>query len=523
MIAAKATRAGAQQARKEIAELNGTLAKYRPGGVNTYRLLATANDLDIPVRHFMPGFFALGLGNRSRWMQSTVTDRTAALASQIANNKFLTATVLREAGLAAPTHQLATTADEAVRIARELGYPVVVKPADAQQGRGVAANLASDREVIGAFAKALEISKHILVEKHFDGNEFRITVLGGKVLRVSARLAGGVTGDGESTIAELVKKQKESPEQQRRAGERGHALIDMDDEARELLVQAGLSPESVLPDGKYQPLRRRANVSAGGMLSDVAIGDVHPENIGLAERAVRTLRLDLGGVDVILPDIARSWIETGGLICEVNSRPQIGRRLMRDLLNEMLKGGGRIPTLLVVGAGAGLAGPQPAGDLAVGFGSVEGLWLGPSRLGGKQPDGFTAGQRIANNPDVGAAIIVMDPNEVAHWGLPVDRCDLVVLESPDQWNARAREMLGDVLATVLPHAARAVCLEPADALRDLHPAPRLKLARADSLQRIRDDFIVFAAERVAAHERVSSQAPARSAAQPRDDGPLSLG
>jgi cyanophycin synthetase len=497
----------ADEAHRQFAELTRTLKRYSPSGVNTYRLLATASELDIPVRQLLSGVFAFGHGARSRWLDSTYTDRTALIAARIAGNKYLTSRMLRSAGLAAPIHELVRSSEEAVEAAGRLGYPVVVKPADRSQGRGVAANLTSEQGVAAAFAEAAKISKQILVEKHFDGTELRVTVFGGKTFRVAARSAGGVTGDGKSTIAELVTKQQQSPLQQRRMRERGHVLVQLDEEAMQLLAEAGLSPGSVLAEGRYQRLRRRANVSAGGMLVDVAIADVHPDNLSLAERAVAVLRLDLGGVDVILPDLSRSWIETGGLICEVNPQPQIGRRHMPDLLSEMLQGDGRIPVLLVIGSAAGLRREDILAKAPwAGLASADGLWLGSRRIAGPQPDGFAAGETVVGLPEAEAAVILISPEEVAQSGLPVDRCDLLVLEAPDRWDDKARRTQSDILEIALPNAGRAVYLQPAQTLLGAHQdAGRLEPAGSDSLQHLIDQFMMVAARSAATGEDSSER------------------
>jgi cyanophycin synthetase len=479
-----------EEAKRRWNDVDAVLNKLKPEGVNTYRVLAAAHNGGIPVGHIMGGIFAFGMGSNTRWLQSTFTDRTPLLASRLAANKLLTAQLLRKAGLPAPTHAPARSAEEAVQIAKRLGYPVVVKPADLQQGRGVAANLKSDVEVTAAYGEAAKLSKKILVEKHFDGTDYRMTVLDGKLFRVSARLPGGVIGDGNSTVSQLVEAQHQSERFQRRARERGHPLIELDGEALRLLAEAGLSPDTVLPEGQYQRLRRRGNVSAGGTSKTLAVEAVHPENIRLAERAVAALGLDVGGVDVILPDGARSWMETGAIICEVNAQPQIGSSAMPEFLETFLKGSdGRIPVLVIIGSGATIDWPRlAAGELRArtGFASNGGVWLGRERLAGAQPSGFEAGQMLVGNRQVEAAIMVIGPGEALGLGLPVDRCDLLVIEAPDAWPSAERAMISEVLRAVLPHAGKAIYLDPA---KSLPVSDCLEPAGANTLQQVCERFI----------------------------------
>jgi cyanophycin synthetase len=485
------------QARQQFAEMIKAMEKFRPFGVNPSRMLAAAHELDIPARQFMPQVLCFGMGARSRLMRSSFTDRTAHLATRFASDKTIAAEVLRRAGLPAPVHARAKSPEEAVTIAHRLGYPVVVKPTDRQQGRGVAANLKSDEAVAAAYEAATRFSKNIIVEKHFEGTDYRMTVLDGKIFRVSARLPGGVIGDGEHSVAELIELSKQSEWQQERTRERGRILIELDAEALQLLSEAGLSPESVLPQGQYQRLRRRGNVSAGGMPMNMKIEDVHPDNTRLAERAAIALRLDLGGVDVILPDVKRSWLETGALLCEVNAQPQVGPPAMPGLLSALLKGDGRIPVLVIVGSGAGLDWQRLAGGAGsgVGFSNAQGIWLGRDQVTGPQRSSFDAGHMIIANPQTEAAIIVMSPAEARDFGLPVDRCDLLVLEGPDNWEGGERERLSELLEIVLPNARRAVYLQPAHSLLVSHRAGgRLEAAASDRLQQICQDFVAAATQ-----------------------------
>lgn len=484
-----------EEARRQFAEMTKRMEKFRPFGVNPERMLAAAHQLDIPARQFMPQVLCFGMGARSRLMRSSFTDRTAHLATRFASDKTVAAEVLRRAGLPAPIHARAKSAEDAVTIAHRLGYPVVVKPTDRQQGRGVAANLKSDEAVAAAYEAATRYSKNIIVEKHFAGTDYRMTVLDGKIFRVSARLPGGVIGDGKHSVAELIEIAKRSEWQQQRTRERGRILIELDAEARQLLTEAGLSPESVLPEGQYQRLRRRGNVSAGGMPMNLKLEDVHPDNLRLAERAVTALRLDLGGVDVILPDIKRSWLETGALICEVNAQPQVGPPAMPGLLSMLLKGDGRIPVLVIVGSGVGLDWQRLAAGERVGFSNAEGIWLGRSQVTGPQGSSFNAGHMIVANPQTEAAIIVLSPAEVRDFGLPVDRCDLLVLEGPDNWDGGERERLSDLLEIVLPNTRKAVYLQPAHSLLASHRAGgRLEAAASDRLEQVCHDFIAAATQ-----------------------------
>jgi cyanophycin synthetase len=464
--------------------LIATLKEYSPGGVNIFRMLATAHEVGIPTRFLAGATFSFGIGARSRWLQSSYTDRTPLIASQTAADKFATAQLLRAAGLPAPTHALVKTAEDALKATRQYGYPVVVKPADRQQGKGVAANLRSDADVVAAYEAARAFSTRILVEKHFDGTDHRMTVLNGRLIRAGARLPGGVTGDGIHSVAELVELRKREAAHAQRARERGRHLLDLDAEAIGLLAENGLSPNHIPKKDEHVRLRRRGNISAGAEPVRIALEKVHPDNRRLAEQAAAALRLDLAGIDIILPDIGRSWLETGALICEINGQPQIGRSAMPTVLLALMENHGRIPVVLVVGSGGGPDWtslrreiPAPGAGLA----TPKGAWLDGEQIRHRPQSAFESSQTLIEDAGTTTLTIVMPPEEVLHFGLPIDRCDLLVLDSADRWTVQDPEALDDLLRLAVPHAKRVVSIGPAKSLSGFPDARAIAPAESDSL------------------------------------------
>jgi cyanophycin synthetase len=421
----------------------------------------------------MADIYCFGTGARSRWMQSSFTDRTSFIAARIAGNKMTTASILRRAGLPAPQHAPVASADDAVRIARELGYPVVVKPADRHQGVGVAAGLANDDVVRIAFAEASKKSTKIMVEKHFEGTDYRMIVLNGKLLRVRGRLPGGVIGDGEHTIAELVEIRRKAPENIRRERERGSQLLALDQEALALLAENGLTSNDIPASKQYVRLRRRGNVAAGGTSFTVEAADIHPDNRRMAERAVSLLRLDFGGLDVIIPDMGRSWMETGAIICEVNAQPQASSGILEILLD----GEARIPLVLVVAEDSSLDQvalatrlPQNAG---VAVASRSGIHFNGERLSDAGHAAPLAGEAVLGDLAVEAAVIVMTPSEIRELGLPSDQFDLVIFGKREAWRITNDKAAAALLAILLPHARKVVSAESDSGLLEFEEARQL--------------------------------------------------
>jgi cyanophycin synthetase len=211
-------------------------------------------------------------------------------------------------------------------------------------------------------------------------------------------------------------------------------------------------------------LRRRGNVSAGGTSFTVEAADVHPDNRRMAERALALLRLDFGGLDVIMPDMSRSWRETGAIICEVNAQPQASTGVLEILLD----GEGRIPLILVVAEAGSLDEEMLADRLprnaGVAIASRKEIRLNGQLLSGVMPNAILAGETALGDPATGAAVIVMSQSDIRNLGLPCDRFDLVVLGKSDRWAGADDKALSDLLALLLPHARKVISTETDDAL-----------------------------------------------------------
>ncbi len=325
--------------------------KLAPSGVNSLRFLQAAHDEDIPWRHVANNTYQFGWGSKARWLDSSFTDETSRIGATLARDKSACAKVLREAGLPVPAHWPVSSCEQALAAAEALGYPVVIKPADLDGGQGVLTGLTHAKAVEKAYATVSKISKHILVEQQIEGNDYRLQVYKDEVFSVIHRRPAYVRGDGVTTVEELINKTNYARQQPRSgsSGEQGRKPIIIDEELRDWLTNQGLTLNSVPVQGQHVRLRGPANVNIGGTREDI-FDEIHPDNVALAVRAASVMRLDLAGVDLLIPDISRSWIETGAAICEVNAQPQISRHLQRLILPRMVSNKGRIPIIAIVGS-----------------------------------------------------------------------------------------------------------------------------------------------------------------------------
>ena len=320
-----------------------------PHGVNTLRFINAAQKLGIPWMHISANTYQFGWGKLSRWLDSSFTDQTSVIAATISVDKFACARVLRQHGFPVPTHQLVYSEEQAQEVAEKIGYPVVVKPADRDRGVGVRAGVFSSEVVRQAYREARKDSGNILVENFISGKDYRLQVHLDNLFWCALRRPALVIGTGSMKISDLIKATNAYRETERAKldddpmKEKGYYDIVIDSEAMEWLEVQNLTLDSIPEEGREVRLKGAANVSLGGTRQGIPLDRIHPDNKELVVGVISALRLDIAGIDLIVPDISESWKNTGGAICEVNARPQLSPHLHESLLQSMFPNKGLIP------------------------------------------------------------------------------------------------------------------------------------------------------------------------------------
>ncbi|MDP3413778.1 MAG: cyanophycin synthetase, partial [Polaromonas sp.] len=279
-------------------------------GPSTGAIVDAAVARGIPYRRLTRGSLVqFGWGSRQRRIQAAELDTTSAVSESIAQDKDLTKKLLQAAGVPVPVGRPAADADDAWAAALEIGLPVVVKPLDGNQGKGVTVNIVTRDHLNIAFRAAAEYGE-VLVEKFLPGNDFRLLVVGNKLVAASRRDPPQVLGDGLHSVRELVDIVNQDP----RRGE-GHATsltkIRFDEIAVARLAVQDLTPESIPARGRRVILRNNANLSTGGTATDVTT-DVHPEVAARAVAAARKAMLRWSRV-TMLTVTPLPWLPSSGL------------------------------------------------------------------------------------------------------------------------------------------------------------------------------------------------------------------
>ncbi|RSE97104.1 cyanophycin synthetase [Achromobacter aegrifaciens] len=413
-------------------------------GPSTGSIVNAATARNIPYRRLTQGSMVqFGWGSKQRRIQAAETDLTSAISESIAQDKDLTKMLLDAAGVPVPMGRTVTTAEEAWAAAEELGGPVVVKPRDGSQGRGVAVNIESRERVIQAFEVAEEISSEVIVERYIPGHDFRLLVVGGALVAASRRDPPQVTGDGVQPIRQLVDQVNADPLR----GD-GHATsltkIRFDDIALATLKKQGFEADSVPPSGTLIFLRNNANLSTGGSATDVT-DEVHPEMAARAVSAARMIGLDICGVDVVAESVLYPLEDQNGGVVEVNAAPGLrmhlnpsfgkGRAVGEAIIANMYADGddGRIPVVAVAGTNGktttvrltahilGVAGNR------VGMTNSDGVYVDNLRIDTGDCSGPRSARSVLMHPDVDAAVFETARGGILREGLAFDRCNVAIV------------------------------------------------------------------------------------------------
>ncbi len=431
-------------------DLESALAKLRELdedirlGPSTGSIVQAAVARGIPYRRLTEGSMVqFGWGSRQRRIQAAETSATSAIAESIAQDKELTKMLLDAAGVPVPHGRSVTDAEDAWKAACEIGGPVVVKPRDGNQGKGVAVNIKTRDEVLTAFGVARGISDDVIVERYITGHDFRLLVVGDQLVAAARRAPPQVTGDGVHTIGELIADVNRDP----RRGD-GHATsltkIRVDDIARATMAKQGYTVDSVPPQGTLVVLRNNANLSTGGTATDVT-EDVHPDVAARAVEAAQMVGLDICGVDVVCETVIKPLEEQGGGIVEVNAAPGLrmhlqpsfgkGRAVGEAIVSTMFKDGddGRIPVVAVAGTNGKtttvrlIAHLLSANKYRVGMTGTDGVYVGKQRIDTGDCSGPRSARNVLMHPDVDAAVFETARGGVLREGLGFDRCNVAVV------------------------------------------------------------------------------------------------
>ena len=413
-------------------------------GPSTSSILKEAASRDIPaIKLEDNSTWQLGYGCNQKRISATITSSTSFNAVDIACNKEICRDLLKSMYVPIAEGAAIESLDELKDLIDSLGFPLVIKPVNGNQGRGVTTDVVTYEQAEQAYQFASTISKRVLVERCIPGFDFRLLMVDGKLAAAAKRTPAHVVGDGKSSVQQLINKVNSDPKR----GD-GHenilTKIHAGPAATIILSQKNYTLNTVLKNNEILYLNYAANLSKGGTAEDVT-DHVHPDVVKVAERVSKITGLDICGIDLMAQTLTKPLSETGGVVLEVNAAPGFRMHLApskgvpRNVASPVMdmlfpeENSSRIPIIAVTGTNGKTTTTRLISHIMreagrrVGCTTTDGIYVNNKLLMKGDCGGPKSAQVILKDPTVDTAVLECARGGILRAGLGFDRCDVAVV------------------------------------------------------------------------------------------------
>lgn len=385
----------------------------------------------------------LGYGMNQKRIRATIASTTSSIAVDIACDKEETKNLLEAAEIPVPRGRIVYSEEGLKEALERISYPIVTKPVDGNHGKGATTNITNWEDAVRGLEAAKKYSRGVIVEKFITGQDHRVLVINYKFVAAAIRKPASVTGDGKSTIQELIDKTNEDP--RRGYGhEKTLTQIKVDDFTMDMLTKANHTLESVLPDGEELFLKPTANLSTGGTATDVT-DMVHPDNIFMCERIARIIGLDICGIDIMAENLTEPVKDNGGAILEVNAAPGfrmhidpaegIPRNVAEPVIDMLYPPGSsaRIPIIAVTGTNGKTTTTRLMAHMVktmgykVGYTTTDGVYIQNQLMMRGDCTGPVSAEFVLKDPAVDFAVLETARGGILRAGLGFHNCDIAIV------------------------------------------------------------------------------------------------
>ncbi|MCD6062411.1 MAG: cyanophycin synthetase [Flavipsychrobacter sp.] len=411
---------------------------------------STGSIVDEAIRRRIPyirlnrhSLVQLGYGVNQKRIQATVASTTSSIAVELACDKEETKNLLEAAEIPVPRGRIVYSEDELKAAIDKIGYPVVTKPVNGNHGKGATTNIKTWEDALAGMEAAKKYSRAVICEKFITGRDFRLLVIDFKFVAAALRTPASVTGDGTSTIQQLIDKVNTDP--RRGYGhEKVLTSIKVDDFTMDMLGKKEYTLDTVIADGEELWLKPTANLSTGGTATDVT-DYVHPNNVFMAERIARIIGLDICGIDIMADSLSVPITENGGAILEVNAAPGfrmhldptegLPRNVAEPVIDMLYPPGttARIPIIAVSGTNGKTTTTRLIAHIVkqmghkVGYTTTDGVYIQNQMMVKGDCTGPVSAEFVLRDPTVDFAVLECARGGILRAGLGFHNCDVAVV------------------------------------------------------------------------------------------------
>lgn len=411
-------------------------------GPSSLEICNAAKKVGLPILKMgNSGFYQIGYGKQGRVIESAISNYTTCISADISCDKLLSKEILKIQNLPVSRGEKVGNIINLLKAANEIGYPVVLKPEFGNKGKGVILNIKNDKELLKYYQILREDYTDILIEKYYEGDDYRVCVVNYKVVAVSKRIPPYVIGNGKNTIKQLI-NELNSDELRGEDHEKPLTKVKIDDEIERNLISNGYEINSILESGKKLFLRKNSNLSTGGVAIDYT-DVISKENKDICVRAAKAIGLDICGVDVCTRDIGKSLMKEGAIL-EVNAAPGlrmhsypisgVKRDVGIDIINMMYNNNPKnIPVISVTGTNGKTTTTRIINSTlsrmgyCVGMTSTDGIYINGNCIDKGDDTGAESAKCILFNRDVDIAVLETARGGIIRKGLAYDLADVAVI------------------------------------------------------------------------------------------------
>lgn len=250
-------------------------------------------------------------------LKSSVIQATAGYGVIIARNKYLTYELLDNYSISTPPFTIYSDINDAIAFVKKYKL-IVVKPIDTNHGNGITIGVDTKETLEKALQHAKKFSTHIILQAKISGEDYRLLVVGDRLVAAAKRIPANVIGDGNNNILNLIKKENTNP---LRGVAHSMPMTKIKiKHAEKYINKHGLDLKFIPAAGQVIYISATANLSQGGEAEDVT-DKVHPKIKQMAINAAKVCGVSVCGVDVMSEDISANPEVVPAYIIEINEAP----------------------------------------------------------------------------------------------------------------------------------------------------------------------------------------------------------
>jgi cyanophycin synthetase len=252
----------------------------------------------------------------------------------------VTSKLLTEASLPTPGfvsfYRKSFNKEEALKQLSKLNYPIIVKHAMGSNSSGLFVNILTPKQAVKILRKELKNFRSMIAQEMVYGKEYRVLVLGNKVIAAMEMIHPYVLGDGVSKLRTLIKTKQDDADRRTK----------FDKQFKQFVKKQGFSLRDVVPKGKTVFIKQSCSLAEGGETKDVT-DTVHKDVVDICVKASKIVGKNLVGIDIICKDISKKQTKKSLNILEVNGKPDFyihykpnhgrPRNVLKDILKFMVK------------------------------------------------------------------------------------------------------------------------------------------------------------------------------------------